>query len=236
MKTASTETTLRRVLPLSVALLCASAMFVGSLAACDDSGSKSSDKTIDVSKLSFDLNGAVSGINDTHCQGGDAGVKRQVVNYASCGLGEGGSTTTKSGDAGAAAGDDTAATLYNNIGYDDDCKYAVQWEASPISQKKDVYFQVSVTATTNNNAVTGAAPYVEAFLDPTHPALDGSQKPTSVEVTPGTYVMGPYQFDAPGTWTARFHFFGTCPDAPDSPHGHAAFFVGVPGSASAGDH
>jgi len=234
MKTVSTKTSLRRILPLSVAVLCAGAI-VGSLAACDDD-KKSDDKTIDVNGLTFDLAGEVSGINDTHCQGGDAGVKRQVVNYASCGLGEGGSTTTKAGtDGGGGGGDESAAVLYNNIGFDDDCKYGVQWEATPIAQKKDVYFQVVLTATTNNNAVTGAAPYVEAFLDPTHPALDGSQKPTSIEVTPGTYVIGPYQFDAPGAWTARFHFFGTCPDAPDSPHGHAAFFVAVPGSASGGD-
>ena len=46
----------------------------------------------------------------------------------------------------------------------------------------------------------------------------------------GTEIMG-----RAGAWTARFHFFGTCPDAPDSPHGHAAFFVAVPATASTGD-
>ncbi len=205
-------------------------------AGCDDS-STPGDKTVDVSKLQFDLAGVVNGINDTHCQGGDAGVKKQVVNFAACGLSEGGSTTTKAGTDGGGTTDNGGygATLYNNIGYDDDCKYSVKWDATKIAQKKDVYFEISVVGTTNGKAVTGAAPYVEAFLDPSHPAPAGSQKATSVEVTPGTYVMGPYAFDAAGAWTARFHFFGTCPDAPDSPHGHAAFFVAVPATASAGD-
>ncbi len=233
MKTASTTTAylLRRVLPVGAALLCAGCLVAG----CDDDSKPANESTIDLSKLQFDLSGVVSGINDTHCQGGDAGVKRQTVNFPGCGLGEGGSVATKAGTDGGAAGDDTAAVLYNNIGYDDDCKYAVTWEASKIAQKKDVYFQVTASLLTNGHALSGAAPYVEGFLDPTHPALDGSQKPTSVEVTPGTYVMGPYQFDAAGIWTARFHFFANCSDAVDSPHGHAAFFVAVPATASAGD-
>lgn len=234
MKIASTGTALilRRVLPVTVALLCAG----GLVAACDDDSKPADEKTIDVSKLQFDLSGVVNGINDTHCQGGDAGVKRQVVNYGACGLGEGGSTKTKAGTDGGAAGGDNGAVLYNNIGFDDDCKYAVKWEATPISQKKDVYFQVTLSTATNNNAVSGAAPYVEALLDPSHPAIAGSQKAGAVEVTPGTYVIGPYQFDAAGAWTVRFHFFGDCPEGLDSPHGHAAFFVAVPAAGGSASH
>ena len=236
MKTASTKTAsiLRCVLPVGVAVLFSAA----GIAACDDGNTPSNEHTVDVSKLQFDMGGVVSGIDDTHCQGGDAGASH-VVNYAACGL-EGGSVTTKSGtDGGTAdAGADNGgygATLYNNVGYDDDCKYGVKWTATPITQKKDVFFEVSVLATSNSNAVTGANPYVEAYLDPTHPALDGSSKPTAVEITPGTYVIGPYQFDAGGKWTARFHFFSTCSDTADSPHGHAAFYVAVPATATAGD-
>ena len=42
-------------------------------------------------------------------------------------------------------------------------------------------------------------------------------------------LTGPVQFDAPGQWTVRFHLHDNCSDEPaDSPHGHAAFFIGVP--------
>ena len=51
----------------------------------------------------------------------------------------------------------------------------------------------------------------------------------STEIAPGVYQVGPIKFDAPGTWTVRFHFFEECSDArEDSPHGHAAFYVNVP--------
>jgi hypothetical protein len=236
MKIVSSKTSsiLRRVLPVTVAVLSSAAV----VAACDDKGTPTGGEAVDVSKLQFDQGGVVSGIDDRHCDGADAGTKH-VVNYSACGLGEGGTVTTKSGTDGGTTADagaeESAATLYNNIGFDDDCKYQVKWEASTIKQKKDVYFQVTLQATANNNAVTGANPYVEGFLDSTHPALDGSTKPTATEITAGTYVIGPYQFDAAGQWTARFHFFGDCPDSPDSPHGHVAFFVAVPAEATAGD-
>ncbi len=67
----------------------------------------------------------------------------------------------------------------------------------------------------------------EAYLSDTHPA-----PPTNQVVTPGapgTYTIGPIQFDAPGQWTVRFHVFELCSDAAsDSPHGTAAFYVAVP--------
>ena len=37
------------------------------------------------------------------------------------------------------------------------------------------------------------------------------------------------RFDAKGRWTVRFHLHEECADeAPDSPHGHIAFFIDVP--------
>ena len=51
----------------------------------------------------------------------------------------------------------------------------------------------------------------------------------SPEIAPGTYVVGPIVFPRSGRWVFRFHFDENCLDlAPDSPHGHAAFWVDVP--------
>jgi len=64
-------------------------------------------------------------------------------------------------------------------------------------------------------------------LTDTHPAPN-----SNVTVSPGTagtYGIGPILFDAPGTWTVRFHLFATCSDlAVDSPAGQVAFYVDVP--------
>jgi hypothetical protein len=63
---------------------------------------------------------------------------------------------------------------------------------------------------------------------------NGCQHPSpstgsTTETSPGVYQIGPIVFDQPGQWTVRFHLYGSCFDlAPDSPHGHAAFFVQVP--------
>ena len=74
--------------------------------------------------------------------------------------------------------------------------------------------------------VLGAEPDSDVFLNDTHAAPNAGTK--SAEKGNGVYEIGPIRFDQPGQWTVRFHFFGICPDAPDSPHGHAAFYVNVP--------
>jgi hypothetical protein len=71
----------------------------------------------------------------------------------------------------------------------------------------------------------GAYPYIEAYIG-NHAAPPTNQ--TFVEGPPGTYKIGPIKFDQPGNWTVRFHWNGDCLDyAPNSPHGHSAFFVDV---------
>ena len=57
---------------------------------------------------------------------------------------------------------------------------------------------------------------------------DGGIAPV-VEGPPGTYTLGPYFFDEPGTWLIRYHIHPTCSDdSAASPHGHAAYWLDVP--------
>jgi hypothetical protein len=137
-----------------------------------------------------------------------------------------------SGDDGGAPADDAGAmsdygdTLYNASGFDDDCKYAVSWTATPIRVGAGVTFTVSVMRLTDMKPAECASTRAEVFLTDTHPVASPSAPPP--ESPPGTYAVGPIKFDEPGIWTVRFHFYETCVDTPDSPHGHAAFFVNVP--------
>jgi hypothetical protein len=126
-------------------------------------------------------------------------------------------------------------TMYGTEGDDDDCKYHVSYTASPICENKGTYFVVTANYLTGaGGPLTGASTFAEVCLSDTHPGpgIDG-RPPTGqqqvVEGPPGTYTIGPVQFDAPGDWTVRFHFNEFCCDvADDSPHGHAAFHVTVP--------
>jgi len=125
--------------------------------------------------------------------------------------------------------------MYNTSGDDDDCKYTVSYTATPICENTGVYFVVKANYQTRNGAVlTGASTFAELCLSDTHPAPAIDSRPPQgaqqvVEGPPGTYTIGPVQFDAPGDWTVRFHFNEFCCDvADDSPHGHAAFHVTVP--------
>jgi hypothetical protein len=117
-------------------------------------------------------------------------------------------------------------TMYNAEGDDDDCKYHVAWTATPICQAVNTTFSVRLTAKVDGTGVTGANPRLEVFLNDVHPGPNTTQAPH--EGSPGDYTIGPVRFDASGQWTIRFHFFETCTDAPDSPHGHAAFYLNVP--------
>ena len=129
-------------------------------------------------------------------------------------------------------------THYGQEADDDDCKYHVTYQASPICENNGTYFIVTAVYQTAHPTVgaplTGASTYAEICPNDGHtpPAIDarppnGNQQ--VVEGPPGTYTIGPVQFDKAGTWTVRFHFNEFCCDvAPDSPHGHAAFFISVP--------
>jgi len=127
-------------------------------------------------------------------------------------------------DAGAGTFGDT---MNNAEGDDDDCKYHVKWTSTPVCEGTGgVTFTVTATKKADGSWLTGAGPDAEVFLNDTHPSPSAGK---STETGPGVYTMGPIQFDAPGKWTVRFHFYGECDDGPaDSPHGHAAFFVNVP--------
>jgi hypothetical protein len=181
--------------------------------------------------------GPVAGAADTHC-----GTKVEPTDPASChpdgGAGGDDASADASGDAANdasidAGGDDGGTdnpygpTMFGTEADDDDCKYHVIWSASPVCENAAVTFTVTATYKTDGKPLTGAAPRAEVYLDPKHPAPTTAQK--AHEVSPGKYTVGPIQFDAPGQWTVRFHFYELCEDTLDtSPHGHAAFFVQVP--------
>jgi len=184
----------------------------------------------DAGPLVFNTAIAVSGPADSHC-----GTTVQSTSAVSCHPdGGGGGIVTPGGGYG--------ATMYDSAGSDDDCKYDVSWMATTIVENQNAYFQVKATNRTDDSPVTGAAPFAEIFrLEDGNPgpSINGNQIPT--ETSPGTYVIGPVQFDepsqpseggtstAPGYWTVRFHFFETCADVlPTSPHGHAAFYLDIP--------
>jgi len=191
---------------------------------------------------------------DTHCEG----LPPQTVNPASCSAetaapddagtvdagtaSDAGSTGTApvSDDAGlqgqcGANGPDYGPTMWGTSGKDDDCKYQVEYTSAPICENDGTYFVVTASYLTRDSApLTGACTYAELCLNNTHPAPETDSPPPAgkqqvVEGPPGTYTIGPVQFDAPGVWTVRFHFNEICCDVvDDSPHGHAAFFVDVP--------
>jgi hypothetical protein len=175
----------------------------------------------------------VDGAADMHCSlpgGGDGGIA--TVTQAACAPPDGGTSTSTV----CPFGDPNANTQAN----DDDCKYRVSYGSSSIRQNQDVTLTVSATKLSDGSPVTGAQTQTEIFLgspDPTDPCPPmtrpapnppAPERTQTVENPPGTYTIGPVRFDAPGDWTVRFHFYETCYDAPESPHGHAAFLIHVP--------
>lgn len=170
---------------------------------------------------------AVAGPADTHC----AGKPVVVVSQAACHVEEdAGHDHDHDGgeeDAGAEpAGSDYGDTLYGSEGEDDDCKYHVKWQSTPVTNGADVTFAIVATNRSDNSPVAGATPFAEIFLNETHPAPNTPVKTT--ETSPGNYTIGPVKFDATGNWNVRFHFHDECTDSEESPHGHVAFFVKVP--------
>jgi hypothetical protein len=167
------------------------------------------------------LQGApADGPADTHCHA-DGGTIANPTDMAECTPDAGAAA-----DAGADPGPDYGPTIYGTEGDDDDCKYHVKYTVSPIYENWDVTFTVTATKTVDGTPLTGASPRAEVYLDDKHPAPNTGS--TATETSPGTYSVGPIQFDAPGRWTVRFHFYEDCSDLSElSPHGHAAFYIDV---------
>jgi hypothetical protein len=183
--------------------------------------------------------GAVIGPPDHHCVADDGGLSIQSIgichtptppaNANTCEVQFSDSTV----DAAAPASDADAGnggygpTMFGSAGNDDDCKYYVSWVSTPIKENVDTYFTVTALRLEDMQPALCASIIPDTALNPTHPPA-GPPKP-SVELSPGVYKVGPIPFDAPGTWTVRFHLYEECDDGPDdSPHGHAAFYVQVP--------
>ena len=193
--------------------------------------------------------GAWAGPADTHCEDTDGGEMRQVTETSGCCAApddagnDGGYTETCNANYVVASGPDNGTccgnaygpTMWNNQGSDDDCKYDVSWSSTPICLGAPVYFtvhanlRVGATSFGSGAPLTGAGPYIEAILDCSTPA--SATQPPPVEFQPGVYQVGPIVFPDPGVWSVRFHFNEHCNDlVPYSPHGHAAFWVLVPGA------
>ena len=188
--------------------------------------------------------GSVVGPPDDHCEAPDGGQILQVTTAQGCI--EGPDAAPPGDDGGGDSGDPCPGDMnaygpvrYNNWGTDDDCKYDVSWQSTAICENQPVYFTVIATSRVDGSPVTGveyggqfvpANPRPDVVLSCNHPIPnDPAPRNPSVEVSPGTYLVGPIAFDRPGRWVFRFHFNEECFDfAPDSPHGHAAFYVDVP--------
>ncbi len=174
------------------------------------------------------------GVADAHC----VGVPPQPTASAACAdqdAGAGGSGAGGSGAGGSAPASDAGtpvpgpcdengtdgaygSTMYGTEGDDDDCKYHVSYTASPICENNGTYFVVKANYLTGTmGPLTGASTFAEVCLSNTHPGPAIDARPPSgnqqvVEGPPGTYTVGPVQFDAPGDWTVRFHFNEFCCD------------------------
>jgi hypothetical protein len=181
--------------------------------------------------------GVVIGPLDSHCNGADGGLRAQAIgvcdvldpsllpaNAASCDV----SFDTDAGTPdGGVATSDYGATMYGAAGDDDDCKYYLSWIATPIKENADTFFTVTALRLADMMPATCAGVRPDVSLSITH-GVPAPKNP-STEIAPGVYKVGPIAFDAPGTWTVRFHLYEECSDGPDdSPHGHAAFYVQVP--------
>ncbi len=196
---------------LRAAISCALGVaLVITLTGCSDSGDTSSGGGM--MKPSGPKGGPSKGPADTHCKG----VTPQPTSMKVCQMSGMAST-------------DYGPTMYGLEGDDDDCKYHVVWKSTDIYENYDITFTMTATTLTDGAPASGSQSYIEAFLNDKHPAPNTMPESTSKEDPPGTYTIGPIQFDAKGKWTVRFHLFEQCTDVSDeSPHGHAAFYVDAP--------
>jgi hypothetical protein len=159
-----------------------------------------------------------TGCSDTHCDR-DGGLLMQTVDYGSCGI-----TAPPMAPASPSvlAGDEGALSLYDDL-----CEFHA--EVVPTcdgSAPRSLYFDAELSTIAGDDVPPGAAPYVEAFSGPTHPAPSTGG---GMEITTGSYRMGPVVFDQSGLWTITLHFFGMCRDSVQmSPHAHVTMQLEVP--------
>jgi hypothetical protein len=171
-----------------------------------------------------DAGGPVADGSDQHCMVNGM-LKAQTVGMCLPSDEDGGA----SDDGGASSAPDYGETLYNSSGYDDDCKYQVSFDSTPIRKNTDVTFTVTVKTLDPAGPATGADVQPEVFLSPIIPGDISRATTTETPAGSGIYKVGPIVFKESGLWTVRFHFYEECADGPeDSPHGHAAFYVQVP--------
>jgi len=195
--------------PLAGALF---ALVIGG-AACSD------DDTGEASSCEGGGGPVMSSMPDTHCKS-DSGM--DIVQKI-------GMCVAAADDDSTVADDEEFGVFYGREADDDDCKYHVSFSNTCIKQNQDVTFTVKLTSKSDGKAASGALPanpeiYMEADG---HPSPSNNIK--APESPPGTYAIGPIEFDRPGRWVVRFHFFETCSDIPeDAPHGHTAFYIDVP--------
>jgi hypothetical protein len=204
---------------LSKRLLSVGLLAVPWLAGCPSSNNAKEDGGTDGSITGVMPGGPVSGTHDDHCTD-EAGAIVRVIDPASCHPEAG-----PDPDAGTPPSHDEIAN--GSEGDDDDCKYRIKWSVTPVCRDGNVTFTVTLTKKADGKPATGAHPYAEIVLPPSHTAPNTMAM--STETQPGVYTIGPHKFDQAGKWYVRFHFYADCEDFPeDSPHGHGAFFVNVP--------
>jgi hypothetical protein len=163
--------------------------------------------------------GPVAGAADMHCAS-DGGLALITAMQSQCNAPPQPSSGPEFGD-----------TMYGSMGYDDDCKYAVSFTIDPICAKSTVSITVTAKDALTMKPITGASTSpnmmrLEVFQSD---VLSASVAGVTVaETSPGVYKFSNVVFPTSGRWQIRFHFFENCVDLPDSPHGHAAFYIDVP--------
>jgi hypothetical protein len=155
---------------------------------------------------------------DTHCKTASGMDVVQTI----------GMCVTAADDTGA-ADDEEFGVFYGREADDDDCKYHVSFTNTCIQQNQPVTFTVKLTRKSDGSVAAGALPSNPEIYMEADNHLSPSNNIKAPESPSGTYAIGPIEFDRPGRWVVRFHFFETCSDIPDdAPHGHAAFYIDVP--------
>jgi hypothetical protein len=173
------------------------------------------------------VGGAILGMpSDNWC----SGVTPILVSQASCHVAADAGVAADDGGADGGGDTETLPIHYGDEADDDDCKYHVSFTTTGVKVNQNATFKVTATKLAENNApATGADVIIEAYLagNALHPIPNGVQP--AVENPAGTYTVAPVKFDASGMWVMRFHLYESCDDIlPDSPHGHATFYINVP--------
>jgi hypothetical protein len=162
---------------------------------------------------------ALSSESDDHCK--SPGGTEIVQSIGRC--------VSAVDESDAAADEEEMGVFFGREADDDDCKYHISFTNTCITQNQPVTFTVKLTRKSDGAAAPGAVPVNPEIFMAEGSHVSPSNTFSAPEGPPGTYAIGPVEFDRPGRWVVRFHFFETCSDIPDdSPHGHTAFYIDVP--------